>query len=311
MVPLSWKLGQKRITHCAMPCSMRCAMRFALCNVLCNALQHVAKIRNKFSFLWKVRKKVLILVKNENFFLIFVKNEKKSSHFREKWENQFSISWKMRKKFSILWKMSQKGLLFVKNYPKMCLFCEKLEKKVLIFAKNEKTSSHFREKWEKNSQFREKWAKKIVSHVPHFSVELISVWLLGGNGNSNVRPLWSKFNTLQFYSIWRNYATHLQFGPRTSFWFRQCQVLVFRKMSILIHLNFSPLAGIFFLLTIWWNYITWLRLCLLKSLLTMIQHMHCLLVFRKMSSRIHLNFSSLAGIFFLLTKWWNYITWTR
>ena len=186
-----------------------------------------------------------------------------------------------------------------------------MRKKVLIFVKNEKTSSQFHEQWEKNSQFREKWAKKIVSHVPHFSVELISVWLLGGNGNSNVRPLWSKFNTLQFYSIWRNYATHLQFGPRTSFWFRQCQVLVFRKMSILIHLDFSPLAGIFFLLTIWWNYITWLRLCLLKSLLTMIQHMHSLLVFRKMSILIHLNFSPLAGIISRSLFLWNYSSWIR
>ena len=36
----------------------------------------------------------------------------------------------------------------------------------------------------------------------------------------------------------------------------------------------------------------------LKSLLTMIQHMHCLLVFRKMSFPIHFNFSPLACMFF-------------
>ena len=111
--------------------------------------------------------------------------------------------------------------------------------------------------------------------------------------------------------IFEQHRAQLRFKPRTSTCFSQCQVLVFRKMSFPIHFNFSPLAGIFILLTIWWNYITWLRLCLLKSLLTMIQHMHCLLVFRKMSILIHLNFSPLAGIFFLLTKWWNYITWTR
>ena len=63
----------------------------------------------------------------------------------------FSFLWRLRNKFSFLWKM---------------------RKKVFVFVKNEKTSSHFREKWEINSQFREKWAKKLVSHVPHFSVEL-------------------------------------------------------------------------------------------------------------------------------------------
>ena len=31
----------------------------------------------------------------------------------------------------------------------------------------------------------------------------------------------------------------------------------------------------------------------------MIQHMHCLLVFRKMSFMIHLNFSPLASIIFI------------
>ena len=45
-------------------------------------------------------------------------------------------------------------------------------------------------------------------------------------------------------------------------------------------------------------YITWLRLCLLKSLLTMIPRMHSLLVFRKITFRIHLNFSPLAGTIF-------------
>ena len=34
----------------------------------------------------------------------------------------------------------------------------------------------------------------------------------------------------------------------------------------------------------------------IKSHLTMFQHMHCLLVFRKMSFQIHFNFSLLAGI---------------
>ena len=57
--------------------------------------------------------------------------------------------------------MTQKCACFVKN-----------EKKILIFVKIKKTSSHFREKWEINSQFRQKWAKKLVLHVPHFSVEL-------------------------------------------------------------------------------------------------------------------------------------------
>ena len=120
------------------------------------------RLRNKFSFLWKMRKKVFAFVKNENFFLIFVKNEKKNSHFCEKWEKKFSFSWKMRKKC----------LNFMKNDPKMCLFREKWPKNVPFFMKNEKKSSHFREKWEKNSQFCEKCAKKLVSHVPHFSVEL-------------------------------------------------------------------------------------------------------------------------------------------
>ena len=96
--------------------------------------------------------------------------------------------------------------------------------------------------------------------------------------------------------IFEQHRAQLRCKPRTSTCFSQCQVFVFRKMSFQIHFNFSPLTGIFILLTIWWNYITWLRLCLLKSLLTMIQHMHCLLVFRKMSFPIHLNFSHLAGI---------------
>ena len=113
------------------------------------------------------------------------------------------------------------------------------------------------------------------------------------------------------WNYWRNYfiyATHLQFGPRTSIWFRQCQVLVFRKMSFPIHLNFSPLACIFFLT----HFLMKLH-CMdtLKSLLTMIQHMHCLLVFCKMSVPINFNFSLLAGIIVLITIWWNYIAWLR
>ena len=88
----------------------------------------------------------------------------------------------MRKKFSFLWKMRKKVLIFVKNEKKMSKFHEKwpqnvpfswkMTQKCAFFMKNEKKSSHFREKWEKNSQFCEKWAKKLVSHVPHFSVEL-------------------------------------------------------------------------------------------------------------------------------------------
>ena len=111
--------------------------------------------------------------------------------------------------------------------------------------------------------------------------------------------------------IFEQHRAQLRFKPRTSTCFSQCQVLVFRKMSFQIHFNFSPLTGIFILLTIWWNYITWLRLCLLKSLLTMIQHMHCLLVFRKMSFTIHLNFSSLAGIISRSLFLWNYSSWIR
>ena len=49
----------------------------------------------------------------------------------------------------------------------------------------------------------------------------------------------------------------------------------------------------------------------LKSLLTTIQHMHWILVFRKMSSMIHIDFSSLAGIIVLVTKWWHYSSWKR
>ena len=44
----------------------------------------------------------------------------------------------------------------------------------------------------------------------------------------------------------------------------------------------------------------------LKSLLTMIQQMHCLLVFCKMSFPFHFIFSPLACKFFLLAFWWNY-----
>ena len=70
------------------------------------------------------------------------------------------------------------------------------------------------------------------------------------------------------------------------------------KMSFLINLNFSPLASMISWSIFWWNYIIWIRLCLLKSLLSTIQHMHCLLVFCKISFLIHLNFSPLACIIF-------------
>ena len=75
-------------------------------------------------------------------------------------------------------------------------------------------------------------------------------------------------------------------------------LLVFRKMSFLIHFDFSPLAGIFFLLTF---FMKLQFMDTLKSLLTMIQPMHSLLVLRKMNFTIHFNFSLLACIFLLLT----------
>ena len=69
-------------------------------------------------------------------------------------------------------------------------------------------------------------------------------------------------------------------------------------MSLLINLNFSPLASMISWSFLWWNYILWIGLCLLKSLLSTIQHIHCLLVFCMMSFLIHLNLSSLACIIF-------------
>ena len=41
------------------------------------------------------------------------------------------------------------------------------------------------------------------------------------------------------------------------------------------------------------------------------QHMHCFLVFRKMSFLIHVNFPSLAIIISWLLFLWSYITWIR
>ena len=52
------------------------------------------------------------------------------------------------------------------------------------------------------------------------------------------------------WNYWRHcyiYTTHLQFGLRTSFWFRHVWVLVFRKTSFPIDFNFSPLASIIFI----------------------------------------------------------------
>ena len=45
--------------------------------------------------------------------------------------------------------------------------------------------------------------------------------------------------------IFEQHRAQLRFRPRTSTCFRQCQVLVSRKMSCLIHFDFSPLACIF------------------------------------------------------------------
>ena len=47
-------------------------------------------------------------------------------------------------------------------------------------------------------------------------------------------------------TLFQLFLTHLQFGPRTSFWFRHTCVLVFRKMSFLIHFIFTFLKGIIF-----------------------------------------------------------------
>ena len=47
-------------------------------------------------------------------------------------------------------------------------------------------------------------------------------------------------------TLFQLFLTHLQFGPRTFFWFRHGCVLVFRKMSFLIHFDFSLLAGMIF-----------------------------------------------------------------
>ena len=47
-------------------------------------------------------------------------------------------------------------------------------------------------------------------------------------------------------TLFQLFLTHLHFGPRTSFWFRHTCVLVFRKMSFLIHFIFTFLAGTIF-----------------------------------------------------------------
>ena len=46
--------------------------------------------------------------------------------------------------------------------------------------------------------------------------------------------------------IFEQHRTQLRFRPRTSTCFRQCQVLVSRKMSFPIHFDFSLLSCIFF-----------------------------------------------------------------
>ena len=47
-------------------------------------------------------------------------------------------------------------------------------------------------------------------------------------------------------TLFQLFLTHLQFWPRTSFWFRHACVLVFRKIPFLIHFIFTFLAGIIF-----------------------------------------------------------------
>ena len=90
--------------------------------------------------------------------------------------------------------------------------------------------------------------------------------------------------------------THLQFSPRTSFWYRYAWVLVFRKMSFLIHLNFTSPCR--YNIQISFQYITWICLYFLESLLTMIPHKYCLLEFCKITFTIHYIFTFLAGIIF-------------
>ena len=97
--------------------------------------------------------------------------------------------------------------------------------------------------------------------------------------------------------IFEQHRAQLHFRPRTSICFRQCYVLVSRKMSFLIHFNFSPLACIFV-------YSLFMKLQFmdtLKSLLIMIQPMHSLLVFRKIIFPIHFNISPLASKIVLVT----------
>ena len=60
------------------------------------------------------------------------------------------------------------------------------------------------------------------------------------------------------------HRSQLPFRPRTSTCFRQCQVLVFSKMSFLIHFIFSSFGGIVFSSHFWGKYSTWIHLCLLK-----------------------------------------------
>ena len=67
-------------------------------------------------------------------------------------------------------------------------------------------------------------------------------------------------------------------------------------MSFLIHLNFTPLRR--YNIQITFHYITWICLYFLKSLLTAIPHMYCLLGYRKNTFTIHYIFTFLAHIIF-------------
>ena len=60
-------------------------------------------------------------------------------------------------------------------------------------------------------------------------------------------PCWGKLKKIILMdNLFYLFLTHLQFGPRTFFWFRHACALVFRKMSFLIYFIFTFLAGIIF-----------------------------------------------------------------
>ena len=120
--------------------------------------------------------------------LIFVQNEKKMSKFHEKWVKRSPCREKWPQNVPFSWKMTQK-----------CAF----------FMKNEKKSTHFREKWEINSQFREKWAKKLVSHVPHFSVELSLTICIGWELKIATFVVKVQYTTIHF----KKYMKKLCYSP--------------------------------------------------------------------------------------------------